>query len=70
MGQLISYNYISGKLGHIYPEKQQDNSEKDNGSKHMEGDDARRRYAGKDRHCTLNELVINPHSLNNISDKL
>ena len=37
VGQLISYYYISGKLEHIYPEKQQDNNEKDNGSKHMEG---------------------------------
>ena len=36
VGQLISYYYISGKLEHIYPEKQQDNSE-DNGSKHMKG---------------------------------
>ena len=27
VGQLFSYHYISGKLGHIYPEKQQDNSE-------------------------------------------
>ena len=35
--QLIYYYYISGKLDHIYLEKQQDNSEKDNGSKHMEG---------------------------------
>ena len=35
--QLISYYYIYGKLDHIYPEKQQDNSKKDNGSKHMEG---------------------------------
>ena len=37
VGRLISYYYISGKLEHIYPEKQHDNSEKDNGSKHMEG---------------------------------
>ena len=44
--QLISYDYISGKLEQIYPEKQQDSSEKDNGSKHKEGDDARRRNAG------------------------
>ena len=36
VGQLCYY-YISGKLEHIYPEKQKDNSEKDNGSKHMEG---------------------------------
>ena len=36
VGQLISYYYISGNIEHIYPEKQQDNSE-DNGSKHMEG---------------------------------
>ena len=35
VGQLISYYYISAKLEHIYPERQQDNSEKDNGSKHM-----------------------------------
>ena len=33
--QLISYYYIYGKLDHIYLEKQQDNSEKDNGSKHQ-----------------------------------
>ena len=31
--KLISYYYISGKLDHIYPEKQQDNSEKENGLK-------------------------------------
>ena len=31
VGQLISYYYISGKPEHIYPEKQQDYSEKDNG---------------------------------------
>ena len=37
VGQLISYYYISGKLEHIYLEKQLDNSEKDNDSKHMEG---------------------------------
>ena len=37
VGQVISYCYISGKLEHIYPEKQQNDSEKDNGSKHMEG---------------------------------
>ena len=43
VGQLISYYYISGKLEHVYPEKQQDNNEKENGSKHMEGYDARRR---------------------------
>ena len=36
VGHLISYSYISGKLEHIYPEQQQGNSEKDNGSKHME----------------------------------
>ena len=36
VGQLFSYDYISGKLEHIYPEKQQDNNE-DNGPKHMEG---------------------------------
>ena len=35
VGQLISYYYISEKLEHIYHEKQQDNSEKGNGSKHM-----------------------------------
>ena len=46
MGQLISYHYISGKFEYIYPEKQRDNSEKDNGSKHMQGDDAWRRNAG------------------------
>ena len=46
VGQLISYYHISGKLEHIYPEKQQHNSEKDTGSKHMEGDDASRRNAG------------------------
>ena len=37
VSQLISYDYISGKLEQIYPEKQQDSSEKDN---------ARRRNAG------------------------
>ena len=36
VGQLMSYYYISGKLERIYAEKQHDNSEKDNGSKHME----------------------------------
>ena len=36
VGQLFSYYYISGKIEHIYTEKQQDNSE-DNGPKHMEG---------------------------------
>ena len=46
VSQLISYDYISGKLEQIYPEKQQDSSEKDNGSKHKEGNDARRRNAG------------------------
>ena len=46
VGQLISYFHMSGKLEHIYPEKQQNDSKKDNGSKHMEGDDARRRNAG------------------------
>ena len=46
VSQLISYDYMSGKLEQIYPEKQQDCSEKDNGSKHKEGDDARRRNAG------------------------
>ena len=35
--QLISYNHISARLEHIYPEKQQNNSKKDNGSKQMEG---------------------------------
>ena len=35
VGQLFSYYYISRKLEHIYPEKQQDNSE-DTGLKHME----------------------------------
>ena len=45
VGQLIAYYYISGKPEHIYPKKQQDDSEKDNGSKYMEGDDARRRNA-------------------------
>ena len=37
LGQLISYNHISARLEHIYPEKQQNNSKKDNGSKQMEG---------------------------------
>ena len=46
VSQLISYYYISEKRQHIYSEKQQDNSEKDNGSKHIEGDGARRRNAG------------------------
>ena len=36
VGQLMSYYYIYGKLERIYAEKQHDNSEKDNGSKHME----------------------------------
>ena len=40
--QLIFYNHISARLEHIYPEKQQNNSKKDNGSKQMEGDDASR----------------------------
>ena len=40
MGQLISYYHISVKLEHIYPEKQPNNSKKDNGSKQMEGGDA------------------------------
>ena len=42
MGQLISYYHISAKLEHIYPEKQQNDNKKDNGSKQMEGDDASR----------------------------
>ena len=42
VGQLISYYHISAKLEHIYPENQQNNSKKDNGSKQMEGDDASR----------------------------
>ena len=46
VGQLISCYYISGKLEHIYPHQQQGDSVKDNGPKHMEGDDARRRNAG------------------------
>ena len=46
MGQLISYYHISAKLEHIYPEKQQNNSKKDNGSKQMEGDDASKGNAG------------------------
>ena len=37
VGRLFSYHCIYGKLEHIYPEKQQDTSEKYNGSKHMEG---------------------------------
>ena len=37
VGRLFSHYYISGKLEHIYPEKQQDNSDKDNGSKYTEG---------------------------------
>ena len=37
VGRLFLHYYISGKLEHIYPEKQQDNSDKDNGSKYMEG---------------------------------
>ena len=37
VGRLNSYYSVYGKLEHIYPEKQQDDSEKDNGSKHMEG---------------------------------
>ena len=35
VGQLISSYYTSWKLEHIYPEKQQYNSNKDNDSKHM-----------------------------------
>ena len=46
VGQLISYYYISGKLEHIYLETQQGGSVKNNGPKHMEGDDARWRNAG------------------------
>ena len=46
MGQLISYYHISAKLEYIYPEKQQNNSKKDNGSKQMEGGDASRGNAG------------------------
>ena len=46
VGQLISYHHISGNLEHIYPEKQQNNSKKDNGSKQMEGDDESRGNAG------------------------
>ena len=46
MGQLISYCHISAKHEHIYPEKQQNNSKKDIGSKQMEGDDASRGNAG------------------------
>ena len=33
VGQLIYFYYISGKLEHIYPEMQEDNSQKDDGSK-------------------------------------
>ena len=44
--QLISYYHISANLEHIYPEKQQNNSKKDNGSKQMEEEDASRRNAG------------------------
>ena len=36
VSRLISYCYISGNLEHIYPKKQQDNSEKGSGTKHME----------------------------------
>ena len=46
VGQLISYNHISAKLEHIYPEKQQNSSKQDIGSKQMEGDDASRWNAG------------------------
>ena len=46
MGQLISYYLISAKLDHIYHEKQQNNSKKDNGSKQLEWDDASRGNAG------------------------
>ena len=46
VGQLIPYYHISAELEHIYPEKQQNNSKKDNGSKQMEGDDASRWNAG------------------------
>ena len=37
VGQLISYYHISAKLEHIYPEKQQNNSKKDNGSNKWRG---------------------------------
>ena len=46
MGQLISYYHIFAKLEHIYPEMQQNNSKKDNGSKKLEWDDASRGNAG------------------------
>ena len=46
VGQLISYYHISATFEHIYPEKQQNNSKKDNGSIQMEGDDASRWNAG------------------------
>ena len=59
VGRLFSHYYISGKLEHIYPEKQQDNSDKDNGSKHMEG--MVQEVGMLDKHS---------HLLNNISDKL
>ena len=36
VGQLIYYYYISGDHEYIYPENQQDNNEKDNGSNHMD----------------------------------
>ena len=45
-GQLITYYQISAELEHIYPEKQQNNSNKDNGSKQMEEGDASRWNAG------------------------
>ena len=43
---LISYSHISAKLEHIYPEKQQNISKKDNGPRQMEGGDASRGNAG------------------------
>ena len=46
VGQLIAYYHISAKPEHIYPEKQQNNSNKENGSKQLEGDDASRWNAG------------------------
>ena len=67
VGQLISYNHISAKLEHIYPEKQQNNSKKDNGSKQMEGGDASRWNAWWNTHCTLNEFVKHSHPLNNFT---
>ena len=47
----ISFYCISGKHGHIYREKQHNNSEKDSGSTHMEEEDARRKNLEGNADC-------------------